>query len=184
MIPITVVTPTLPERADMLAELAQCMAAQTEQVYRWDVKTDWERVGPAKIVNDLVANVDTEWVYRCDDDDLIDADHFATLAPHLTDGVDIVYTWPRVDPPGWIGRDELQVQFPLEWLERMNWITSGAAVRTSLWDSLGGYRDVHNEDHDLWKRAYRIGARFLCIPTVTWTYRLGDWPHLSDPEAK
>jgi len=36
---------------------------------------------------------------------------------------------------------------------------------------------VHNEDHDLWVRALDAGARFRCIPEVTWTYRLGDWPH-------
>jgi hypothetical protein len=50
-------------------------------------------------------------------------------------------------------------------------------VRVSLWRELGGYRDVHNEDHDLWVRALDAGARFRCIPEVTWTYRLGDWPH-------
>lgn len=180
MIDLTVITSTIPERSQLLNDLGQCIARQTVRPYGWDIATDWDRKGPAHVLNDLAANVETEWLFRCDDDDLYDDNHFETLAPHLDEG-DIVYTWPRVDPPGWIGREELQVQFPLEWLERMNWIASAAAIRTDLWAHLGGLHDVHNEDHDFWKRAHRAGARFVCIPQVTWTYRLGDWPHLSDP---
>ena len=72
MIPLTIVTATLPERRRMLHELGQSIAQQTVRVHEWDVKTDWDRVGPAKIINDLVANADTPWVFRCDDDDLFD----------------------------------------------------------------------------------------------------------------
>jgi hypothetical protein len=178
MIPLTVVTATIPERENMLHELAQCIARQTVRPYEWVVATDWHKVGPAKIINELVADVDTDWVFRCDDDDLFDVTHFETLAPHLTDDADIVYTWPRIDPPGHLERpDALQRIYPLKTLRDANWITSAAAVRTSVWDELGGYRDVPNEDHDLWVRALDAGARFRCVPEVTWTYRLGDWPH-------
>ena len=183
-IPLTVVTATIPERIDLLHQLGQSIARQTVRPYEWIVKTDWNKVGPAHIINDLVADVDTPWVFRCDDDDLFDTDHFATIGKHLSDDVDIVYTWPRVDPPGWIGETALQVHFPLERLADINWIASAAAVRTSLWSQLGGYRDVPNEDHDLWRRAFEAGARFRCVEKVTWTYRLGDWPHLSQPEDK
>ena len=183
MIDLTVVTATVPERANLLHELRQSIATQTVRP-KWLVATDWRKEGPATVINRLVEQVDTGWVFRCDDDDLFDPTHFETIAANLSDAADIVYTWPRVDPPGWIGRDELQVQFPLPYIERMNWITSAAAVRTSLWRNLGGYADVANEDHDLWKRAYRHGARFYCIQEVTWTYRLGDWPHLSQPEDR
>ena len=183
MIDLTVVTSTIPERRCMLHELQQSLAQQTVHPTEWRVKTDWDRIGPAHIINELVEESSTEWVFRCDDDDLYDANHFERLETQLVDGADIVYTWPRVDPPGWIGVDELQVVFPIEQLEHMNWIPSAAAVRRDLWTHLGGYRDVHNEDHDLWKRAYRAGAQFVLVPEVTWTYRLGDWPHLSQPEG-
>lgn len=179
---LTVVTATIPERKRMFHELRQSIALQTVKPAGWLVHVDRDSRGPAAVINELAERVDTDWLFRCDDDDLYDPTHFETLAPHLTDA-DIVYSWPRVDPPGWIGRDELQVTFPLHMIERMNWITSAAAVRVELWRHLGGYREVHNEDHDLWKRAYRAGARFRLVPEVTWTYRLGDWPHLSDPEA-
>jgi hypothetical protein len=182
VIPLTIVTPTLPTRRDMLHELGQSIAQQTERVHEWIVRTDWDRVGPAQIVNDMVADVDTPWVFRCDDDDLFDANHFATIGEYLDGEFDVVYSWPRVDPPGWIGTEGLQVIMPMDRIHDINWIASAAAIKTDLWDHLGGYRDVHNEDHDLWQRAVTAGAKFLCIPRVTWTFRLGDWPHLSQPE--
>lgn len=181
MIDLTVVTATIPERRDLLHELRQCIAGQSVRP-KWLVSTDYHRVGPAKVINDLVDEVDTTWLFRCDDDDLFDADHFKVIAAHLGDNVDIVYTWPRVDPPGWIGETGLQVIGSPEFLREHNFIASAAAIRTDLWRHLGGYRDVHNEDHDLWVRAMDAGARFCLVPQVTWTYRLGDWPHLSQPE--
>lgn len=177
---ITVVTPTIPERHDMLCELGACINAQTVPPADWLVGIDHDRRGPAVVVNELVAQAATEWVFRCDDDDLFDPDHFETITAGLGDDWDIVYTWPRVDPPGWIGEKGLQVIMPPQTLRDANWIASAAAVRRSLWDRLGGYRDVHNEDHDLWKRALEAGARFRLIPQVTWTYRLGPWPHRSE----
>jgi hypothetical protein len=183
VIPVTIVTPTIPERRNLLHELGQSIARQTAHPYEWIVRTDWERLGPAPLVNEMVAEVETEWVFRCDDDDLFDTNHFEVIGEYLTGDFDIVYSWPRVDPPGWIGVDGLQVVFPMERIHDINWIASAAAVKTDLWDHLGGYRDVPNEDHDLWQRAVTAGAKFLCIPRVTWTYRLGDWPHLSQPET-
>jgi hypothetical protein len=180
---LTVVTSTVPERAGLFVDLERCMSVQTVKPKAWAVHVDHERRGPAECINELVAGCTTDWVFRCDDDDLFDADHFEYIAPHLHDAVDIVYTWPRVDPPGWIGETGLQVNFPIENLRDFNWIASAAAVRRSVWDDLGGYRSVHNEDHDLWRRAMEAGARFRCIQAVTWTYRLGDWPHLSQPET-
>lgn len=184
MIPLTIVTATITERANLLHELRQSIATQSVRP-KWLVSTDWKREGPAPVINRLVEQVDTEWVFRCDDDDLFDADHFATIAEHLTDDHDIVYTWPRVRPAGHL-EDERALQriYPLKTLMDANWIASAAAVRVSVWRDLGGYRtDVHNEDHDLWKRAYQAGARFRCVPEVTWTYRLGDWPHRCLEEA-
>jgi hypothetical protein len=178
VIPLTVVTATIPERADMLHELGQCIARQTVRSYEWIVATDWNQEGPATVLNRIVADVDTPWVFRCDDDDLFDVNHFEVIGKHLSDDFDIVYTWPRIDPLGhFTDPRALQRVYPLKTLRDANWITSAAAVRTSLWDQLGGYQDVHNEDHDLWVRALDADARFRCVPQVTWTYRLGDWPH-------
>lgn len=174
---ITTVTPTIPERADMLEELKASLAAQTVAPTESLVRVDHLHAGPVATVNMLVEDVETEWFFRCDDDDLFHPNHFEIITSELGDDWDIVYSWPHIDPPGHLTPDALQRVLPLKTLRDANWIASAAAIRTSLWRELGGYRDVHNEDHDFWIRALDAGARFKCIPKVTWTYRLGDWPH-------
>lgn len=182
MIDLTVITVTIPERALMLAELGAAMEAQTLRP-EWMIEVDEAGTGPVENLNRLVDRCDTDWVHRVDDDDLIDPHHFETLAPYLTDDHDIVYTWPRIDPPtDDFTADGLQLIRPLASLQDQNFIASAAAVRRSLWRDLGGLRNVPEEDADFWVRAYKAGARFRCIPQVTWTYRLGDWPHRSDRE--
>lgn len=179
---LTVVTSTIPERADMLAELAGCMKRQTHQPADWLVHIDDAREGPAVCLNRLVEAADTTWVFRADDDDLFDDRHFEVIAERLDDSVDFVYSWPRCEPGGWIGERGLQVVHPLKTLHVVNWIASAAAVRRSLWLELGGLDedpDVRNEDHDFISRLVDAGARFRLAPEVTWTYRLGDWPHRS-----
>jgi GT2 family glycosyltransferase len=179
---LTVVTSTIPERADMLAELAGCMQRQTVAPDAWLVHVDETREGPAACLNRLVAAADTEWVFRADDDDLFDDDHFETIIDHLGDDVDFVYSWPRCEPGGWIGERGLQVVHPIKTLRVVNWIASAAAVRRSTWLDLGGLNEdpeVLNEDHDFIARLVDAGARFRLAPAITWTYRLGDWPHRS-----
>ena len=185
MIDLTVITCTIPERAQMLAQLAAALDAQTVRP-EWMIEIDDSGHGPVPNLNSLVDRADTEWVFRLDDDDLVDPEHFEILSAHLTDDFDVVYSWPRIDPTPADGRfteDGLQVVFPLASLEERNFIASAAAVRRSLWVELGGLSNVPEEDADFWVRAWRAGARFRCIPQVTWTYRLGDWPHRSDKEA-
>lgn len=180
MIDLTVITVTIPERAQMVAELASALDAQTEPV-QWALDVDDIGDGPVRYLNDLVESIDSEWLFRLDDDDLVDPTHFETIAPHLCAENDIVYTWPRVVPSDDVfAETELQLVRPLGSLEKVNFIASAAAVRRSLWVDLGGLRDVPEEDHDFWLRAWRAGARFRCIPKVTWTYRRGPWPHRSD----
>ena len=180
MIDLTVITATIPERALMLAELAAALDVQTERP-EWLIEVDEDGDGPVPHLNRLAEKVDTEWIFRLDDDDLVDPDHFEILADYLTDDYDVVYSWPRITPPTEdLSEDGLQIVMPLRTLEGRNFIASAAAVRTSLWRELGGLHDVAEEDHDLWIRAYHAGARFRCVPRVTWTYRMGDWPHRSE----
>lgn len=180
---LTVVTTSIPERAPQLAELETCIAAQTVQPKEWLIDVDHNRDGFVPCMNRLADRVSTEWMFECDDDDLFDPDHFETIAERLDDDVDFVYSWPRVDPPGWIGERGLQVIHPIETLRAVNWIASAAAIRVSFWQKVGGYReDAAVPDHDFLIRALDAGCRFRCIPEVTWTYRLGPWPHMSQGE--
>jgi hypothetical protein len=106
------------------------------------------------------------------------ANHIETIADNLQ-GADIVYSWCRVTGDR-IAYNQYQVPFDADELARQNYIPNVAAIRTELWDSLGGQRSVPEEDWDFWRRAVAAGAHFVCVPKVTWTYRMGDWPHRSD----
>jgi GT2 family glycosyltransferase len=178
---IEVVTATLPERGPLLADCARSVALQTLPPAAWHVRVDHDREGPANVLNGLVDAVKAEWLFRLDDDDLLEPDHFAHLKPYLTGRADIVYSWCRIDGP--ISPRKFQVPFDPDRLRRDNFIPSAAAIRTSLFRDLGGY-DPHptrtrHEDWDFWLRALEAGARFLCVPIPTWTYRLGAWEHRS-----
>lgn len=178
---LTVCIPTIPERAELLAEALASLEAQTVSGQRL-IGEDTQHNGPVATMNSLGACVTTDWLFRLDDDDLLDPDHFEVLSKWLDDGADIVYTWCRVEGGGEVHPPDqfqvrLQNEFGWEHLHNVNWIPCSAAIRTELWHELGGYADVEYEDWDFWKRAVDHGARFRCVPTVTWTYRLGDWEH-------
>lgn len=179
MIDLTVITPTVLDRGHLLAELHASLAAQTEPV-AWSVMYDTNGEGPAAMRNALVAAVSTEWVFPLDDDDLVDADHFETLAPHLTDDVDVVWTSPRVPYDAEL---EEWLSHPVDvWqMDRSNAIAGAAAVRRSAWIDAGGQcPDDENEDHGLWLRLRNAGKTFRQVHAQTWTYRLDpEWSHRS-----
>jgi len=179
---VTVLTASLPERRGLFKDLAASMAGQTLPPVRWLVEWDYAKDGPVAVYNRLAAQVQTEWLFRIDDDDILELDHFDTLKPYMTDDVDIVYSWCRVDGIRVHG-NAFAVEFDGERLAKENHIPATALIRTDLWRKLGGYRNpgwTPHEDWDFWRRAYEAGARFRCVPIVTWTYRMSEtWTHRS-----
>ena len=177
MMDLTVFTPSLPSRREMLLGAMASVAAQTfPPAGGHHVEVDHARAGVVAVANRLAEQVDTEWLMLLDDDDLLDPNHCATLA--TVEDADIVYTWTRVTGrPGF----DPNATFDADALRAANYIPGGcAAIRTSLWRELGGYRPGHDpEDWDFWLRALDVGARFVCIPKITWTYRFGPWGNLS-----
>lgn len=184
MIDLTVVSATIGGRAGLFGECRDSLAAQTLSVPH-EFAYDTLRLGPAQTLNHVVKHrVHTEWFFRLDDDDLVDPDHFEVLSHWLDDDADIVFTWCRIQGGGELHpEDQFQVcwqhEYGWEHLYETNWIPCSAAVRTSLFRDLGGYDEAHEfEDWDLWQRALDEGARFRCVPAVTWTYRMDPaWVH-------
>jgi GT2 family glycosyltransferase len=178
---IAVLTPSLPERGDMLAEAMESVRGQTTKPSLHAIGIDHDRAGIGPVLNQLAAGVDSEWLARLDDDDLLKPDHLEVLAS-AEDG-DVIYSWcdvaPRardgssppvpsvLGPSGWTPNQ----RFDAAKLKERNYIPATTLIRRSLWSDLGGWSPQFAEDWDFWLRALDAGARFVCIPEITWTYR-------------
>lgn len=173
---VTIVTPTLPERAHLLAELRADIDAQTVPPAAWFAAADHERRGPAVLRNELVARATTTWVAFVDDDDRIDPEHLAALLAHAEDA-DVVYSDWRTEGRDGFGPDPCE---DYAQLAARNWIPVTALVRRETFLAVGGFpTTMQHEDHGLWQRVWRAGGRFRRVPRVTWTYRFGAWGHRS-----
>jgi|GEM_PF-3036469 len=191
---VTVVTPSIPERSELLAQNIASVRAQTVPVAAHLIRIQGPprgRLHPLHIaeqLNILLEAVDSEWVGFLSDDDMYLPHHVDTIVEHLRDDHDVVYTWPtskrvgRIDCNGW---SNAQV---LERLERANFTTSAVTFRTEALRRVGGWggqfrngvfseTGVRFEDRDLLIRLARTGAGFHCVPAVTWDYRWGPWAH-------
>ncbi len=194
---VTVITPTIPGREEMLAEAKASVVAQALPVaahlVRFGDVGEW---GPnpldlAHKRNALAELAVTDWVACLDDDDLYLPEHFATIAPYLDDEADVIYTWPTervvatVDVTGWSS------SFIAHELQRSNLIPSNACIRRAALEKVGGWEERYDliarqfpsgcayEDWDLWLRMAQAGMRFRCVPAMTWVYRRHD-NNLSD----
>jgi hypothetical protein len=194
IVSIAVLTPSLPERSEMLAEAMESVQAQTTKPSIHAIGIDYDRVGIGRMLNQLAASVEAEWLARLDDDDLFKPDHLKVLVSGMGDG-DVIYSWcdiaqrscdgssppvPSVlGPSRWIPNQT----FDAAKLRKRNYIPATTLIRKSLWQDLGGWslpgwgvgesprKPEFAEDWDFWLRALDAGARFVCIPEVTWTYR-------------
>ncbi len=177
---ITIVTPTIPERAPLFAELQLAMESQVEAPADWIVFHDNDHLGTIAALEILMAQVQTEWFVPLADDDLIDPTFVMLLAAAVHDDVDVVWPLCRVEGtcPWWEGIHH----FDPVLLREDNYIPGTAAIRTSLFREVGGYRapvGQPHEDWDLWIRMLDAGARFESIPEKCWTYRFGPWARRS-----
>ncbi len=171
---LTVITPTLPERSSLLEECKSSVAAQSVAVRKHLVGEDAAKEGPSVVRNRLAKRSNTEWILPLDDDDTLDPDYIEVIQPHLTDDVDVVYSWCRVEglddwTPNRLFNDAL--------LLKGNFIPVTACIRKSLWESVGGWpeppeRLQPGEDWEFWKLCLGAGAVFKLVPEVIWTYNI------------
>jgi glycosyltransferase involved in cell wall biosynthesis len=164
---VTVVTPSLPERARMLSEAVESVGRQTRPPVAHLVGVDTQRRGPAMIRNQLLAAVETEWVAFLDDDDLLKPDHLELLAGH---DADVVIPYCEFDGPPLPPRYCNQ-PFNRDKLEQHGIFPITVVARTAVIREAGCFGPERYEDWALWNRLADSGARFEVIPTVTWTYR-------------
>jgi glycosyltransferase involved in cell wall biosynthesis len=176
---VTILTATLPERADMLAEAVASVKAQ--QLATFDdvdhvVLIDHKREGAGALLDDGLQLVKTPWVMVLDDDDVLYPNHLATVMARRRDYTDVIYTMPKV-----VGGTFTQYHEPFDSgvLARRNIVSHTALMRTSYVRQAGGWNNVRTFDWDLFKRIDALGADFLQLPDVTWEYRLhgSNWSH-------
>ena len=166
---VTVITPTVPSRKQLLDECQASVAAQTVAVQHL-VEEDRDGSGPSVLRNRLGRRARTDWILPLDDDDVLYPDAVQVLLSHAGDA-DIVYPWCRCDEGLSVLVNKL---FSPEALFRMNYIPVTALIRRDTWNMLGGMRQVPLEDYDLWRRAFLHGCKFKCVPEVLWHYRRHD----------
>lgn len=175
---VAVVIPTLPERAGLLAEALVSAARQTRPADVIVAELDRDRRGPAAARNRAVARLDVEWFAWLDDDDLFLEHHLETLLGR-SDGADVVYSRSQ-DGPG--RRSYWRPDPPtIGSLRRGNEVPVTALVRASTFRQVGGFPETGRyEDWQLWLRMAKAGATFRPVDEVTWCYRHGGWPTLTD----
>lgn len=161
---VSVLTPSVPERAHMLAEACASVAAQTCRDWEHLTLVDDDYAGCARTVNRLAEEAVGEWLFILADDDLLQPGCLQAHLDAVPDGADVIYGPPTVE-----GED------PGQFCGGPPGIPSASLIRWTLWEHLGGYdeRLREREDRDLYERALGLGYRFHRIPDGMWTYRLG-----------
>jgi glycosyltransferase involved in cell wall biosynthesis len=161
---ISVLTPSLPERADMLAECCLSVRAQTlaKSQYHHLVEVDDERLGCSVTMNKLAARAPGEWLLPLADDDLLLPGALETLLAHAGAG-DIIYSPPLVT-----GNEDRWWFF-----QSPPVLPSCALISADLWREIGGYDQAlkREEDRQMWIAALDLGARFVRVDEPTWVYR-------------
>ena len=166
--PVTVITPSLPGREQLLERCRASVAAQTIPVeHLWEL--DEQRVGPAVLRNRLAGRARTDWLLLLDDDDTLDPTAAQTLTERAGDA-DIVYPWCRTSGDNQIRWIVNKLHNPAS-LFRLNYLPNTVLIKRDTWEMLGGNRAVQMEDWDLWRRAHLHGCTIKCVPEILWTYQ-------------
>src|SRR4051812_6555657 len=126
---VSVLTPTIPERKDMLSECRASVRKQHLLPLEHLVELDEYRSGPAFIINKLSFQATGEWLLPIGDDDLLDPEFLNVLWPHTADA-DVVYGWCRVTGSSW-SPNRLYRKGALA--RGDNFIPATALIRKTLW---------------------------------------------------
>jgi hypothetical protein len=176
---ITVVIPTIPPRAAMLASAVGSVLAQTFLDLDIIVQFDTGRVGAALNRQHGLEQVETPWVAFLDDDDTMLERHLQVCwdAAHEQDA-DYVYPWYNVLG----GTDPMEQFFGLPWNnDQPHQTTITTLVKTDLaqevgfggepeQDPNGGGAIVGGEDYRFTLGCMELGAKIYHVPDKTWNW--------------
>lgn len=192
MTSVTIITPTLRRRVQMLRRAQMSVRRQTVPVEH-RVIMDRVRQGPSALRNQGIREATTEWVGFLDDDDELYPRHVERcLAVGEETGADLVYPWFDIKRSGRIAGDFTtqytvagQHAFGLPWSDAheqellvSNFIPVTVLVRRETLLSVGGFVQPRSpewphsdcEDWGTWQRLLTHGAKFAHVPERTWAY--------------
>jgi glycosyltransferase involved in cell wall biosynthesis len=170
---ITVVTPSIPPRTEMLVRAMRSVVTQTLAPDALSVVLDTEHAGAAATRQRALQAVQTGWTAFLDDDDWFYADHLRTLMNIARDAnADYAYSWFDGNDP-----------FPMHRGRQMNpaephHTTMTVLVRTELAKEVGfvNHPDApaewSGEDWRFTLECVRAGAKFVGTGEVTWHYNV------------
>ncbi len=160
---VSILTPTIPERADFLKQCEASVQAQTWRGFEHLIEMDVDREGCSVRMNSLAARARGEWLLPLADDDLLLPAALETLLMAPGDDADIIYSPPLVS--GNADRFWFWQAPPA--------IPSCALIRRDMWNVLGGYDEsaTREEDRKLWVKALDAGAKFVRVDDPCWVYR-------------
>jgi glycosyltransferase involved in cell wall biosynthesis len=148
---VSVLTPTITGREELLVECKASVAAQTLGNHEHLVLLDRKRKGCAWTMNRLAEQAQGTWLLPLADDDLILPGGLVAWLS-AAEGADVVYGPPLVwgETPEQFAGDP-----PI--------IGAMALIRRTVWETAGGYNEArdHQEDRDLWERLLQMNARFV-----------------------
>lgn len=170
---ITVVTPTIPPRQDMLAHAIRSALTQTLPPEALSVAVDTEHAGAAATRQRALMAAQTGWVAFLDDDDWFYEQHLKTLKNlAVAHDADYAYSWFDGNDP-----------FPMHRGRQMNpdephHTTMTILVKTELAKTVGFVDHPDSPPLNGWEDWYftlqcvRAGAKFIGTPEVTWHYNV------------
>lgn len=194
-IPVTVCTPTIPPRGQLLTRAMQSVMAQTVKPLAHLIMSDFQKVGAPKMLDACLRTAQTEWVAILADDDEFLPHHLETLWNLVQDqDADIGYTHFRYSNLPDAGHLERFRGVPFDY-DNPRQMTGVYMGRREYLLELGGHSaffDVESyevdaqgnrvgEDFHLVRRLAHDGARIAVSPEVTWIYHVGHGNTLGMP---
>jgi glycosyltransferase involved in cell wall biosynthesis len=154
---VSILTPTIPERVNFLAECRASVQAQTFRRWEHIIILDTEREGCSATTNRAAASAAGEWLLALAVDDLLLPGCLRALVDNSAEA-DVVYSPPLVwgEAP-----DQFHAAPP--------GIPATALIKREWWRA--GYEHFEQEDRHHFERMMNDGARFVRVDQPAWVYR-------------
>jgi hypothetical protein len=194
-IPVTVITPTIPTRGELLGRAIRSVMAQKIKPVAHVVLPDIEKRGAPKMLDACLRVAQSEWVAILADDDEFLPHHLETLWNLLDEtGADVAYSHFRYSNLPDAGHLERFRGLPFDY-DNPRQMTGVYMGRRELLLDIGGHSALFDENSNvLDEQGNRIGEDYHLVkrlaheripvsvtPEVTWVYHVGHGNTLGMP---